>query len=111
MFIDYKFWYIKRDDDGFIIEVAVKFFRGDITTELENGQNVTRYRRNLRFNKSILDNFNLQVVFDSANNPALLLTSGQFGQIKTDEELRSFCNQKLAQLGQRLGINPVREQS
>lgn len=28
---DYKFWFIRRDDNGFITEVAVRFYEGEMT--------------------------------------------------------------------------------
>lgn len=107
MLIDYKFWYIKRDDNGFITEAAIRFYLGDITTQTEDGQSVTRYRRTQRVGQALLNTLNIPIVFDSGGNPAVLLTPARFGTIKTDDELRAYCNGQLARF---TGYMPIEEQ-
>lgn len=108
--IDYKFWYIRRDDDGFITEAAIRFYTGDITTEIEFGQSVTRYRRTQRVGQTImntaLNKYGVQIIFDGSGNTAVLLTPTQFGKIKTDAELVSYCNGVLLSFG----ITPIPQQ-
>ena len=106
--IDYKFWYIRRNDNGFITEAALRFFTGDITTELENGVNITRYRRTLRLGQTAVQFLGFPIIFDSAGNPTVLLKPSQFGNIKTDAELRSYCNTQLARF---ITFTPIAEQT
>jgi len=82
MLTDYKFWYITKDDDGFIIKTAVRFYEGEINTRDEYDdlsrtlKPVTRYRRSKELKiKTYIPN--------------------DFGSIKDDDELRVFLNGKL----------------
>ena len=99
--IDYKFWYIKRDDDGFITEVAVKFFEGsvmpvNVLDKDDKVVSVDRYVRTKRLSKNDVPDIGGEFTQDSGGNPAKLYTPIDFGQIKTDNELRYFMNQQVA---------------
>lgn len=45
MMIDYKIGQLVRSPVGTVLSVTVNVYVGDITTELENGVSVNRYRR------------------------------------------------------------------
>ena len=113
MLTDYKFWYIRRDDDGFITEAAVRFYEGEITTKNEKQiddviKPVTRYRRSKKLQDVELDHLNKPKIKDSGGSDAVLYTSADFGQIKSDNELRLFLNQELSKDKIR---TPIPEQS
>lgn len=111
---DYKFWYIKRDDDGFITEAAIRFYEGDITTEKEkisrdNEIDVTRYRRFKRLQRLDLPHFTsdkFKKEFSGAD--AVLYTNNDFGNIKTNEQLEVFLN---GELKKDVSRTPIKEQS
>ena len=117
MFIDYKYWYINRDDDGHITEVAIRPYLGNITTapEFDTQQQktvpVTRYRRLQRVNAGVIQNalkdMNVQIFNDASNNPTVVLRQEHFGKIKTDAELNQFCNSII----KKFGHTPVPEQT
>ena len=112
MLTDYKFWYIRRDDDGFIEEAAVRFYEGEITTknERDNDDNlvpVTKYRRSRRLGKNDLKHLDHKFVKESSGADAKLYTRTDFGTIKTDDELRAFLNSELAK---NKGREPIEEQ-
>lgn len=108
---DYKFWYIKRDNDGFITEVAVRFYEGDITTEQERDLNrnmvdVTKYRRNKRLQKIDVPHLiDISVKLEPNGNEAIIYNQRNFGNIKTDIELKSFFNSELAKDKTRIPID------
>jgi len=76
-FKDYKFWFIRRDNDGFIIEAAVRFYEG-------------KYKDKVYIRTKKLD--------------TKIYTDKDFGLIKTDDELRKFLNQQLAKIKGREAI-------
>lgn len=98
---DYKFWYIKREDNVHITECAVRFYEGEVTTENEldilgNPQPVTRYRRTKQLKKVHQPHFKkIKTVKDAGGNDVLLFTEENFGIIKTNDELRLFLNGQL----------------
>lgn len=98
---DYKFWYIKRDDNGFIAEAAVRFFEGDVTTENEKDEDdnivpVTRYRRSRRLDPSELPHLNgKKKVKDILGRDVATFDQNDFGQISDDDELRAFLNKEM----------------
>lgn len=107
---DYKFWYIKRDDDGFITEAAVRFYEGDVTTELEKDTSlnlvpITRFRRSKRLGSSDVPHINVGFIKDARGKDAAVYTSESFGRIKTDEELRTFLNREISKDTKRVAIN------
>lgn len=103
--VDYKFWFITRDDAGFIVRAGIRFFQGSVTPEAEYNivdgtfQTVTRYRRTAQLSGAILSSaLGLPIINDSAGNPAILVSSAQFGAIKTDSELCAYLNSLLVSL-------------
>lgn len=98
---DYKIWYVRRDDDVHIDEVAVKFYEGEITTEVgydENYQlvNKTQYRRTGKLKKKDLAHFQgKQTKFDAKGGETILFTKDDFGIISTDDEIKVFLNNEL----------------
>ncbi len=96
--VDYKFWYIIRDDNRFITECGIRFFEGDVTTELEIDlddveQEVTRYRRSKRLQGAELPDKARKL--DTNGNEAVVYTAADFGEISTDEELDAFAEAEL----------------
>lgn len=99
----YKFWYIKRDDDGFIIEATVRFYEGETLAKDElkmdiNGNlattSIIRYRRSRRLQEADLPKTKI-IKKELSGNDVVLYTPKDFGQIKTDNELRNFLNSEL----------------
>lgn len=97
MHTDYKFWYIRRDDEGFITEAAVRFYEGQM--ERVAGQSVYVRVRQLPVEG--------RSVFDGQGRSCKLYTPDDFGLIKTDDELKEFLDQELAKDTSRI---PVDEQ-
>ena len=103
MMIDYKLWYIKRDDDGFITEAAIWFYEGDFFVGTETDRltfekkSVTKYIRTKRLGLADLG-FVSSKKAGIEQNGSIAAVYGQedFGKIKTDDELRSFLNKELA---------------
>jgi len=112
MMIDYKFWYIKRDDDGKITEAGVRFYEGDITTEGEIEPSsklsapITRFRKVKQLNKNDLS-FLGSVVFGKENtiNDAVIYSEKDFGNIYTDNELNKFLDLEISKDKTRVAIN------
>ena len=100
---DYKFWFIRRDDDGFIEEAAIRFYEGDYV--LEGGKQV--YKRTKRLAPQDLKHLNKSFIGEANGNPATLYTYQDFGRIKTDDELRSFLNKEI---GKDKARTPIDEQ-
>lgn len=109
--IDYKFWYIKRDDDGFITEATVRFYEGEVSTKDETdslsfqARPVTRYRRVRRLGLADIG-FVSSKKAAIEHNGSIAAVYGQedFGKIKTDDELRLFLNKELANEKQKVAI-------
>ncbi len=98
---DYKFWYIKRDDNGFITEAAVRFYEGDY-----DGKG--RYIRSQRLNPSDLGHLSTtKSAIESSKKTAIVYLPSDFGKIQKDEELQGFLNQELAKDSTR---KPIPEQ-
>ncbi len=110
---DFKFWYIKRDDNGFITEAAIRFYEGDITPENEFNLvadkviPVIRYRRFRRLQETDLTHLGKTFAKELNGNNAVLYTPKDFGAIKTDNELREYLNKELAKDPIRI---PIKEQ-
>jgi len=99
-YVDYKFWFIKRDDDGFILESGIRFYEGkykDVSyydlSENKDKIILNQYVRirklqgkELRFGKGS------KLIKDARGKDAVLYTQEDFGNIKTDDELRLFLN-------------------
>lgn len=107
---DYKFWYIRRDDDGFITECAVRFYEGEVTTQLEEvlpgrpPEFVTRYRRSRVLSRETLASVHGGGRWrkDSSGSDVVLFDSSDFGRIRSDEELVAFVNSQIKR-------DPIRE--
>src|SRR3990167_3588837 len=97
---DYKFWFIRRDDDGFITEAAVRFYEGGFDAE-------GTYVRSKLLEKIDLKHLDKKFVKDSNGTDTKLYTQADFGSIKTDDELRTFLNSELAKDTKR---EPIKEQ-
>ena len=114
MLTDYKFRYIKRDDDGFITEAAVRFYEGEIKAEFEYDPilrkdiSIKRYRRMDRLFKKDLEHLKSKDFLKEENGTdSVLYDKNDFGNIKTDEELRLFINMELVKDTKR---EPILEQ-
>lgn len=106
---DYKFRYIMRDDNGFITEAAIKFYEGAITTENEKQKDftlvpITRYRRTRVLSEVDLPKTK-KFKLDFNGNPMVIYTPADFGNIKTNDDLRIFLNRELAKDTTRTSIN------
>lgn len=99
---DYKYWYIRRDDDVHISECAVRFFEGDVTTEnefdkLEGNRPVARFRRTKRLSKVEMPHFEeKKVKIEKGGSETIIFTDKDFGKISTDEELNAFIDTQIA---------------
>ncbi len=90
MFTDYKWWFVRRDDGGFITEAAVRFFEGGF--EIVNGKSLYIRKRTLVSDNELK---HLRKGVDPKNR-CVYYTPDDFGQIKTDDELREFCNREIS---------------
>ena len=105
---DYKFWYIRRDDDGFITEAAVRFYEGDY--QIIEGKDVyIRTRRLETFDdlQHLQKDGVIKGLKEVNGKIAVFYYEDNFGKIKTDEELRLFLNKELAKDVSR---EPIKEQ-
>lgn len=96
---DYKFWYIKRDDNGFITEVAVRFYEGEYQT-IDGEEKYVRTKR-LAVSKGELNHLakedgNISYTKEITEKEAIVYRVKDFGQIKTDDEIRVFLNKEIA---------------
>lgn len=100
--ISYKWWYITRDDDtGLITEAAVRFYEGDDfdveTVDSEGNKTVSKaYRRTKRLSKSDIPELDGAFRKESDGSDCRVYTREDFGDIKTDGELRVFVNRQMA---------------
>lgn len=102
MQINYKYWYITRDDNGFIQKCAVRFYEGDVSTQKEPDPlttalvNVRRFRRTKKLQKTDMPQHqNVSFEADSSGSPVAIYTSADLGAIKDDDELSVFLNKEL----------------
>lgn len=88
---DYKFWYIKRDDNGFITDVSVRFFEGELQT-INNKQVYIRTKRLEPYKdlKHLERNGRIKIVTETNGNQCVYYHQDDFGKIKTDTELEKF---------------------
>lgn len=103
MLTSYKFWFIRRDDDGFITEVTVRFYEGQIkevdevnalTREIEKNMRYVRERRLLANELTHLASS--ESCKELSGDDCIIYTPSNFGQIKTVEELKVFLNSEIA---------------
>jgi len=111
---DYKFWFIRRDDAGYIEEAAVRFYEGKIQKvkqkDKKTGEEkeIDHYIRTKRLTDNDLSHLGGGFIVDSLGNKAKRYTPADFGWIKEDEELRQFLNKELAKDKQRVAIKEQR---
>ena len=103
MQISYKFWYITKDTNtGFIIEASVRFYEGeDMEVEVQNPvtkekKNEVKYVRTKRLEPKDIPELGGSFKSESDSSLARVYTSEDFGQIKTEDELRLFVNREMA---------------
>lgn len=97
---DYKFWYITRNDSGFITKAAIRFWEGEesLLDEVDldgNSTPVLRYRRSKRLQKADLTYLEDKFEKESNGNDVKIYHPSEFGSIKTDDELRLFLNNEI----------------
>ena len=112
MFKDYKFWFIRRDDDGFITEAGVNFYEGKYeeilnprTNELESVYVRKNKLKDVSFNKKP------KKLNRRDGSESMRYTPEDFGEIKTDDELRQFLNKELDNVKGRESIPEQKWQS
>jgi hypothetical protein len=105
---DYKFWYIKRDDDGYITEVAVRFYEGDyVNKKYIRTKRLQTINELGHLTKEVKGKKVLRGLVESNGNKAVFYEPADFGKIKTDDELRIFLNKEISK---DKGREPVNEQ-
>lgn len=100
MNIEYKFWYIKRNDDGFITETAVRFYQGKYIKD-EYVREKRLLENDLKFLKD------KKTIIESNELPTKLFNQEDLGMIKTDDEICNFLNKILEKDTTR---QPIKEQ-
>ena len=105
MYKDYKFWFIRRDDNGFIIEAGINFYQGQYQ-KIKNDKGIEKdvYVRNRKLSDNDLFNLNAQLIKRLDGTFSVRYTALNFGSIKTDDELRLFLNEQLAKIKGREAI-------
>ena len=104
---DYKIWFIRRDNDGFIEVAAVRFYEGDYVDEQirknpsdprdKQTKTASIYRRTRQLGIPDLAHLSPgKALLDHSGKECICYDSGDFGRIKTDDELTDFLNGKLA---------------
>ena len=90
---DYKFWYIRRNDDGYITDCAIRFYEGEHVTQKKRdrlgnptAEDIVVYKRNKLLRTAVYSQID-------------------FGNIKTDDELRLFLNKELDKDKERVAID------
>lgn len=101
----YKFWYVSKNDDGFIDEVAVRFFEGilvtnvvqfeDPTTGEVSSREVEEYQRTKRLSKKDLPHIKNEAVVEENGNECILYTDSDFGKTKDLDDVILFLNSEL----------------
>lgn len=98
---DFKYWYIKRDDDGFITEVAVRFYEGDMflvslpnaTTGVPETKNV--YVRTARIKLPQLTHLDGVSAKENQEDVKVYFATN-FGAIKTEIQLSAYLESQMA---------------
>lgn len=95
MRINFDFWYILRDDDGFIQEAGVHYYEGDYFTvakidpETMKSKDTLEYKRTKKLGMSEIGHVN-KFRTDEQGHDACVYTTEDFGRIQSDDELVSF---------------------
>ncbi len=104
---DYKFWFIRRDNDGFITEAAIRFYEGDykMLAHPDTGAPVSTYVRSKRLDRADMAHLKGEKFARESNGKgAVIYDTKDFGAIKMDDELRAFLNSELARDPNRMPI-------
>ncbi len=110
----YKFRWILRDDDGWIVNALISFYEGTyrpdvpiidpISGKVIGTQNLFDISKKLTRS----DLWHLRsMLFNPRNNADVLYLPRDFGRISTDDELRKFLNGEIAK---DVGRKPIPEQ-
>lgn len=112
MMMDYKFWYIRRDDDGFILDCAIRLYEGDLqtVTDILKGTQSSQYIRSKKLQMTDGLTLGSRVLKDNLNQDNFLFTQKDFGKIKTSDELRSYFNQQLPVIALSINHTIINEQ-
>ena len=103
-YTDYKWWCVNRNGDGYITWARVRFHVGEYQQkeDPETKEKVDVYVRTARVDAKSVDVAAVAPTWkqslDGAGNPYVEFTDKDFGKIKTDDELRTFCNTQLDKL-------------
>lgn len=103
IYTNYKIWFTKRNDDGFITEVAIRVFEGeyqDKEVEDENGNVITK---NVFVMTKRLESFDelshfakdgeLRGTTENTGKFCVYFNTSDFGsELRTDEEITTFLN-------------------
>jgi hypothetical protein len=109
--IEYKFWYIKENDAGFVEEVAVRFYEGDYapyTFTYPDGTvvNGTRFVRTKRLGAGDLSFLNKGILSTELNgSPVVVFKIADFGVNLTRSQLESLLKLQVARDRTRTPIN------
>ena len=105
MKIEFKYWWIKREDDIHISECAIRFHEGEVTTEDEPDstdpeniklKKVTRFRRSKRLQSIDLPQYaNRKKTKELTGDDCIVFTTEDFGIITEDQELSKFLKTEL----------------
>ena len=103
-YCDYKWWCVNRDDGGYITWVRVRFHVGEYQ-EKEDPESKEKYQAYIRTARVDATKAEVSALstgwkqsLDNAGNEYVEFTAKDFGKIKTDDELRTFCNAQLDKL-------------
>ena len=95
-FKDYKFWFIRRENSGFITEAGINYYEGEYKMiENQAKEMVNTY---VRIKKLDLKDLNPKTINRLDGSKSARYTPEDFGKIKTDDELRTFLNEQLAKV-------------
>jgi hypothetical protein len=115
MLTSYKFWYIRRDDDGRITEAGIRFFEGEIRdvevkdTDTGLTSTVERYVRTKRLQEEELAHLaSKETKTEMTGERSVVYRKEHFGDISKDDELRTFLDKELAKDKER---TPIEEQA
>ena len=99
----YKFWYIKKEDDVHISEVAVRFYEGenfdvnvvkvDPETQQRTTELVNKYMRTKRLSaKEVAHEEGRKTVTESNGNECFVYTPDDFGVTSDIDDVVAFLN-------------------
>ena len=120
MLTSYNFWYVIKEDDVHISEVAIRFYEGDISTKNEKKHDpdprldsiapVTRYRRTKRLQVEDLPHeSNRRTKKENDGNDCFIYTNKDFGVTSDLDDIRVFLNKVLNKDKDRTPIDEQKE--